>query len=99
MESDYNDAKLRRVSAHKLHGDAMESKSEQPDAGPGRIKIWDAPVRLFHWLLVALIVVPTAAARLLKKSSRDVTENTEEAERLPAPAAPIDEKPHGAIGN
>ena len=56
MESDYNDAKLRRVSAHKLHGDAMESKSEQPDAGPGRIKIWDAPVRLFHWLLVALIL-------------------------------------------
>ncbi len=50
-------------------------------------------------LLVALIVVPTAAARLLKKSSRDVTENTEEAERLADPAAPIDEKPHGAIGN
>jgi cytochrome b len=30
-----------------------ESRVEPPAAPPGRILVWDAPVRVFHWLLAA----------------------------------------------
>ena len=28
-----------------------------PGAGPGRVRVWDRPTRVFHWILVVLVVV------------------------------------------
>ncbi|MGH8736385.1 MAG: hypothetical protein ACREVC_03380 [Burkholderiales bacterium] len=41
----------------------MERKSEAPDASV-TIKVWDVPVRLFHWLLVALVTVSVSTGYL-----------------------------------
>lgn len=37
----------------KLSKDAPESMREKP---PGKVLVWDAPTRLFHWLLVASFI-------------------------------------------
>ena len=42
---------------------AMERTSEAPDASV-TIKVWDAPVRLFHWLLVALVALSASTGYL-----------------------------------
>jgi len=42
---------------------AMERTSEAPGASV-TIKVWDAPVRLFHWLLVALVAFSVSSGYL-----------------------------------
>ena len=42
---------------------AMQRTSEAPDASV-KIRVWDAPVRLFHWLLVALVALSVCTGYL-----------------------------------
>ena len=42
---------------------AMQRTSEAPDASV-KIRVWDAPVRLFHWLLVALVALSVSTGYL-----------------------------------
>jgi cytochrome b len=41
----------------------MDRASQAPDAS-ATIKVWDAPVRLFHWLLVALVALSVTTGYL-----------------------------------
>jgi cytochrome b len=38
--------------------------ADSPRAGEIAVKVWDAPVRLFHWLLVALVCVSVATGKV-----------------------------------
>ncbi|CAN5908600.1 cytochrome b/b6 domain-containing protein [soil metagenome] len=41
----------------------MPDKTDRPDATNGNVRVWDVPVRLFHWTLVALLVTSYFSAR------------------------------------
>ena len=49
---------LRDTTCERLHddGDAEEERPAAP-AAYRWVKVWDLPTRLFHWLLVGLVVV------------------------------------------
>jgi len=43
---------------------ASESEREHASADAGVVRVWDAPIRLFHWLIVALVAAAYATWRL-----------------------------------
>src|SRR5215469_4356903 len=65
-----DECRLSAVRAHSMQRNAMDTEpraTPTPSAPPGparRVRVWDLPTRLFHWLTVLLVALAYVSQRM-----------------------------------